>query len=68
MGTIITSDEPTGNPSEEATLRQVDHIFRLLEGRRLSERCAAKIIGLLLNEPILNGTGLEDLKVIQRPE
>lgn len=65
MPTIVSNE---ADRSEEATMRQVSLICDLLERRRVSARCASKIIELLVEEPVLNGSGLEDLKVIQRPE
>lgn len=65
MGTFVTSDVP--DPSEEATMRQLEYIHNLLERRRVSARCAQRVILLLEDEPELNSSGLENLKEIIRP-
>lgn len=46
---------------------QCDYIFRLLEERRVGSVTAAKVIALLMEEPMLSDSGLENLKNIQRP-
>lgn len=52
MPTILSSDTPdVPDRSEEATMSQIGYIERLVNSRRVSGVCAAKIIALLLNEP-----------------
>lgn len=65
MATIIDSGM---DPSEEATQSQVNRILMLIETRRVSVRCASRIIDLLIEEPKLSDSGLDLLKRITHPE
>lgn len=65
MPTIIGNEL---DRSEEATMRQLELIHMLLEGRRVSYPVASKVIGLLIEEPPLNDTGMAMLSKIQKPE
>ena len=64
MSTIIGNEL---DRSEEATMRQLELIHMLLEGRRVSYPVASKVISLLMDEPVLNDTGMSTIKVIQNP-
>ena len=65
MATIIGNEL---DRSEEASMKQVYMIERLLESRRMSSPVASKIIALLMEEPPLNDTGMAMLAKIQKPE
>ena len=64
MSTIIGNEL---DRSEEATMRQLELIHMLLEGRRVSYPVASKVISLLMDEPVLNDTGMSMVKAIQNP-
>ncbi|HRA18760.1 MAG TPA: hypothetical protein PLZ24_16615 [Flavobacteriales bacterium] len=64
MSTIIGNEL---DRSEEATMRQLELIHMLLEGRRVSYPVASKVISLLMDEPVLNDTGMSTIKAIQNP-
>lgn len=64
MATIIGNEL---DRSEEATMRQLELIHMLLEGRRVSYPVASKVISLLMDEPVLNDTGMSTIKAIQNP-
>lgn len=64
MATIISNEPDHG---DEATMNQLSYIHNLLERRRVSGVCAAKIIALLNEEPELGASGLDNLKNLQRP-
>lgn len=49
MPTIVSSDTP--DHGDEATMNQLSYIHSLMESRRVSGVCAAKVIALLLDEP-----------------
>jgi len=64
MPTIL-SDEVTGEDCMSS--RQANYIASLLEARRVSARCASRIIQMLEEQPQVNGDGLDNLKLnIQR--
>jgi len=65
MSTIIGNEL---DRSEEATMRQLELIHMLLEGRRVSYPVASKVIAMLIEEPPLNDTGMSMLSKIQKPE
>jgi len=48
-------------------MRQLELIHMLLEGRRVSYPVASKVISLLMDEPVLNDTGMSTIKAIQNP-
>ena len=54
-------------PGAEMSNAQCDYIFRLLEERRIQSVTAAKVIALLVEEPMLSDSGLDNLRNIQRP-
>ena len=64
MSTIIGNEL---DRSEEATMRQLELIHMLLEGRRVSYPVASKVISLRMDEPVLNDTGMSTIKAIQNP-
>lgn len=67
MPTIITDEQvPMGSASQEASHRQVEMIYRLLDTRYVSEKCAYRIINMLNDQPLVNASGLENLRDIQR--
>lgn len=60
------SDWINGDPNEAASHRQIGYIMRLLDTRHVRKITAERIIALLVEEHE-HGSGLEDLKQIQRP-
>jgi len=54
-------------PGAEMSHAQCDYILRLLEERRVQSVTAAKVIALLMEEPMLSDSGLDNLRNIQRP-
>lgn len=54
------------DPNDEATSRQIEKIYYLVETRRITRKTASDIIEMLLNEPEPSN-GLEMFKKIVRP-
>lgn len=61
------STKMNAEPGAEMSDAQCDYIFRLLEERRVQSVTAARVIALLMEEPMLSDSGLENLRNIQRP-
>ena len=61
------STKMNAEPSAEMSNAQCNYIFRLLEERRVQSVTAAKVIALLMEEPMLSDPGMDNLRKITHP-